>query len=114
MKGGFSQDGFACQERLRDPLRYLNGPFVVPIVAIRKGGEKAGVRDARHGREKPLREERSRGPLIDPASRMNGRRRPVALAFSSCSRTIRPWESPVRAAVVASQAANCLVRRTVI
>jgi len=45
---------------------------------------------------------------------LNGRSRPPVLAFSSCSRMIRPCDTPVRWAVAASHAASCLVRRTVI
>ena len=102
------------QQRCCDLLRHLHRPLVVPIVAVCEPHEKAGVGDGLQEREKPFRDERSRGPRTDPASRMKGRPRPPVLAFSSCSRTMRPWDSPVRSAVAASQAANCLVRRTVI
>jgi hypothetical protein len=84
---------------------------MMPVVAVGKGDQKARVRDAFHDREKPFREDRSRGPLIDPASRMNGRTEPPDFARSSCSRMIRPCDTPVRAAVSSSQAASSLVRR---
>ena len=86
----------------------------MPVVAVGEGDEKTSVCDAFHDRENPFREDRSRGPLIDPASRINGRTEPPDFARSSCSRMIRPCETPVCAAVSSSQAASSLVRRTVI
>jgi hypothetical protein len=93
---------------------HADGPLVMPVMAVGKGDQKTRVRDAFHDREKPFREDRSRGPLMDPASRMNGRTEPPALARSSCSRMIRPCDTPVCAAVSSSQAASSLVRRIVI
>ena len=87
---------------------------MVPVVTVGEGDKKTGIRDPFHERENPFREERSRGPLTDPASRMNARAGPPVLARSSCSRMIRPCDIPLCAAVSSSQAASSLGRRTVI
>ena len=46
---------------------------MVLIAAIAKRDQKPGIRNCFHLRENPLREERSGGPPIAPARRMNGR-----------------------------------------
>lgn len=97
-----------------DLLGHADGPPMVPIVAVRERDEEAGIGNAFHERANPLREDRSRGPRTEPASRMNDCRGLPALALSSCSRTILPWATPVLAATCSSHAASSLVRRTVI
>jgi len=57
-------------------------------------------------REKPFREERSRGPRTVPASLRKAWRGLAALAFSSCSRTIRPCGTPALRADSSSQSAS--------
>ena len=49
-----------------------------------------------------------------PASRMNRWPDCILRAFSSCSRTIRPWDTPVRAAACSSHADISFGIRTVI
>jgi hypothetical protein len=71
VKRGFSQDGFASQERFRNSFCNLERPGVVEVVAIPKRNDKSCVRDSLHRREKPFREERLTGPLIFPASLRN-------------------------------------------
>ncbi len=51
----------------------VESPAVIPVAPIAKGDEKAGIRNRFHLRENPLRAERSAGPSIFPASRINGR-----------------------------------------
>jgi hypothetical protein len=102
MKGRFREYGFAGEERLGDLLRHLDGPVVMIVVTIGERDKKAGVCDAVHERENPFRDERLRAPLTDPARRINRRSVPPAFASSSCSRTIRPWDTPVLAAVSSS------------
>jgi hypothetical protein len=114
MKRRFGEHSFTGEERFRDLLGDSDGPVVMPVVAIGKCDKKTSVCNAFHEREKPLRDERSRAPFTDPASRMNGRSTPPAFARSSCSRTIRPCEIPVLAAVSSNQSASSFVRRTVI
>ena len=83
MKGRLGQDGFAAQERLRQALRHLDGPFVVAVSPVRERDQESGVRYALHDREKPFRDERSLGPRTVPASRMNAWFEALAFAFSS-------------------------------
>jgi hypothetical protein len=63
---------------------------MVSIVAISKGDEEPGIRDAVHERENPLRLERSFGPRTVPAKRMKACAPLLLLAFSSWSRTTFP------------------------
>jgi hypothetical protein len=91
-----------------------DAPRVVSIVAIPECNEKPVFAMAPHVRKKPLRRERSRGPLTAPASFMKARLELTAIAFSSCSRTMRLFEIPVRLAVSSSQATASDGRRMVI
>src|SRR6266568_2429507 len=79
---------------------------MVLVVSIAERNDKACVGDAFHEREKPFREDKSRGPATFPAKRRKGRLSFRALAFSSCSRTMRPAGTPVRREVSSSQSAN--------
>jgi hypothetical protein len=45
---------------------------VVLVGSVRERDQEAGVGNALHGRENPLRDDSVRDPLIDPARRMNG------------------------------------------
>jgi hypothetical protein len=83
------------------------------IGPIGEGNQEAGIRDALHERENPLRLERFFGPRTLPASRMKVWAPLVVLAFSNWSRTSFPWDTPLLAAVSSSQAARSLVRRIV-
>jgi len=83
MERRFGKNRLTGQQWRRNLLRYLHCPFVIPIATVRECHEKARVGDALHECEKPFRDERSRGPRTDPASRMKARPRPAALAFSS-------------------------------
>src|SRR4029434_958287 len=73
----------------------------------------AGVPNPLHDRENPLRVERSLGPRTVPARRIKAWALLLALAFSNWSRTSLPCETPLLAAVVASQAASSLLNRMV-
>jgi len=114
VKPRFCQDCLTGQERLADLLSHANRPLVMAIVAVGEGDEEPGIRNAPHERANPLREDRSRGPRTEPASRMNDCRGLPVLAFSSWSRTILPWGTPVFAATCSSHAASSLGTRTVI
>lgn len=83
------------------------------VSAIAKGNDETGVGNSFHRREKPLREERSEGPLILPACRRK-RWFPFSdLALSNCWRMIRPTGKPVRRETSFSQASSSSVRRMV-
>ena len=71
MKCAFGKDSITSQKRLRDLIREPNRPVVILVVTIRECHKKSGIGDAFHDREKPLRDERSRGPDTLPAQRMN-------------------------------------------
>jgi len=114
MKGGLRQDSLAREERLRDLLDYPYRPLVMPVVAVGKGDEEPGVGDALHGREKPLRDERSRAPRTEPASLRKACRLLAARAFSSWSRTILPCGTPAFRADSSSHSASSWLRRTVL
>lgn len=83
MKCGFRQDGFARQERVVDLSSDANRPVVVNIAAIGKRDEETGIGDTDHARENPFRRERSFGPSMVPANRMNRRVPRVFRARSS-------------------------------
>jgi hypothetical protein len=70
VKSALRQNGFAGQQRFRYPTRDADGPVVVSIVSIGKSDEEAGIRNALHERENPLRLERSFGPRTVPAKRI--------------------------------------------
>jgi hypothetical protein len=115
MKGCFCQHCFAGQQWLSDLLCHAHGPLVMHVPATGKRNQKAGIRDAFHCFENPLRVERSRVPLrILPARRMNffdelSRDR----ARSRCCRTSSPCEIPVRAEVSSIHVARLFGRRIV-
>ena len=70
VKSGLRQNGFAGQQRFGDPTGDAHSPVVVSVVSIGKGDEETGIRNALHGRENPLRLERSFGPRTVPAKRI--------------------------------------------
>ena len=114
MKGSLGKDRFASQQRLGDPAGNAHRPVVMFVVSIGKGDQETGVRNTFHERENPLRVERSVEPRTLPAKRMKACAPLLALAFSNWSRTRLPRATPLLAAVVSSQAASSLSRRTVI
>jgi hypothetical protein len=71
MKGSFRKDGLACQKWFSDSTGELASPPMMLIVAIPECDKEASVGDTFHRLEKPLREDRSGGPLILPACRRN-------------------------------------------
>jgi hypothetical protein len=56
---------------------------VVLVGAIEERDQQSGVGDAGHGRVKPFRDDKSRGPRTAPANRMNDLVPPAARARSS-------------------------------
>jgi len=86
---------------------------MIEVPTVLERHPKTGVGDCIHLREKPLRIERSLGPAMAPAWRRNGR--PAAFrAFSSSSRTMRPFGKPASRAVWSSHFARSSGSRTVI
>ena len=83
VKRALGQDCLAGEEGLGHALRDSEGPRMVPVSGVREGHEEPGVGDALHGRANPFREDRSFGPRIFPASRMNGRRAAPDFAIAS-------------------------------
>jgi hypothetical protein len=63
------QHGFTSEQGLGDTLGYADRPGMVRVIPVGEGYEKAGVDDSFHGREKPLRLDRSSGPSKAPAKR---------------------------------------------
>lgn len=104
---------FASQQWFRHCGRKLRRPLVVLVIGIRKRHEEARVSDTLQDRENPLRIERSRTPQTAPASLMNEGALPPSRAFSSCSRTMRPFGTPDCFEACSSQIASSLVRRIV-
>src|SRR5437868_13142084 len=100
MEGGLGEDRLAGEQRSFNLLCHRSRPAVVRVVAIGEGEQKAGVSDAFHLREKPLRRERSAGPSTAPARLMKAWSLSLDSDFarSNCSRTIRPAGMPVRRA----------------
>ncbi len=86
---------------------------MVLVSAIAESYEKAGIGNRFHLPEKPFLADRFAGPVIAPASRINGWLSDF-LAFSSSSRMMRPLGTPVLRAVSSSHWANSLGIRTVI
>ena len=78
---------------------------MVVIVPVPKRHQKTGVRDRLHLREKPLRVERPAGPATAPAKRRK-RRLAEFRAFSSSSRMMRPFDTPVLRAAWFSHSAR--------
>ena len=114
MESGFGQNRLTGEQRVRHLLGDGHGPFVMLIASIGKGDEKSRVGDAFHAVEKPLRRDKVRGPLTDPAKRINDRPPLAALAFSNCSRTICPCATPDFLAASSNQEASSFPRRIVI
>lgn len=114
MKCRLRQHWFAGQQRFSHKFRHCERPIVIGVGSVGESDEKAGVRNAPHDFENPLRLDKSFGPRTEPASRINARFASAALAFSICSRISWPWDMPVRAVVSSSHFARSLVRRMVI
>src|SRR5688572_12091122 len=79
---------FTGEKRFGNLYGEFDGPGVMLIVAVGKCDEESGIGDSLHGREKPLRAERSLGPRTAPARRRNVLGDPCFIAFSSWSRMI--------------------------
>jgi len=94
VKCGLRKHSLASQQRFAEASRYLGGPPMVSVVAIRKRHQKSRVGNSLHERENPLRAERSRAPRTEPASLINDGDFPLFRALSSCSRTMRPLGIP--------------------
>src|ERR1017187_9808657 len=73
LKGAFRQHGVARNQGFSDLLRDFNRPVVMVVVAVAEANQETGIGYCLHGREKPLRLERSLGPSTAPARRRNGR-----------------------------------------
>jgi hypothetical protein len=82
-EGRFGENGLARQQGRRYLLGESDGPLMVAVVSIRECDQEACVGNPCHDFEKPVRDERSWGPLTEPASRMNPLELPV-FARSSC------------------------------
>jgi hypothetical protein len=116
MKCRFGQNGLARQDRPRDSLCYFKSPIAKLVSRPHKGYEKPRVRDDVHLREKPLREERSGGPITVPAYFIHGCSfsvQSLESVVSKASRTTRPTGSPVRRATCRRRSSNSLGRRIV-
>jgi hypothetical protein len=115
VKSRLGKNGFARQQWCLDVIRNSDRPIVILVSFGRESDEESGIRNAVHDLEKPLRFERSRDPLMIPASFINGfDEDELAFAFSSCSRISRPCDTPVVSAVCSSHSARSFVSRTVI
>ena len=101
VKDRLCQHGFTGEERTLYSPCNLNRPFMVPVIAVAKSYKQ------------PVREERSAGPAIFPASFMKGRTS-APRARSNCSRMILPCETPIVAAVASNHSARSSGSRTVI
>ena len=112
MKCGLGQNRFTRQEWIVNLVCESDGPVVVLISPVSESDKEAGIGDTLHLLEKPFRDERSAGPDTFPARRRNGRVS-TCRAFSSCSRMIFPWDTPVLAAVASSHSARSSGRRMV-
>src|SRR5437016_1401519 len=73
MKCRFRQNRFTREQWIGNLARDVNSPVVVLIVPIPKRNQEAGIRDALHFLEKPLRDDRLAGPATFPANRRKGR-----------------------------------------
>ena len=98
VKRALGQHGVASEQRVGNLRRQFHGPFVVLVVPVCKGHDETRIRDTFHALEKPFREERFRGPVTAPASRMKALPSD-SRAFSNCCRMIRPCGIPVFFAV---------------
>jgi len=68
LKGSFGQNSFARQQGFGNSLCDIHGPNMVLVVPSGECPYEAGIGDAFHERENPLREETSGGPpVIAPA-----------------------------------------------
>ena len=111
MKGGFCEHRLTREQRFGNLRSQMQCPLVVGIAAINKRDQKSGIGDAFQAREKPLRLERFFGPFTLPARRMNPWLAAAVRAFSNCSRTNLPFDTPDLAAVSSSQAASSSLTR---
>ena len=111
MKGGFCEHRFTRKQRFGNLRSQMQRPLVVGIATINKRDQKTGIGDAFQAREKPLRLDRPFGPFMLPARRMNPWLAAAVRAFSNCSRTNLPFDTPDLAAVSSSQAATSSLTR---
>ena len=111
MKGGFCEHRFTRKQRFGNLRSQMQRPLVVGIATINKRDQKTGIGDAFQAREKPLRLDRPFGPFMLPARRMNPWLAAAVRAFSNCSRTNLPFDTPDLAAVSSSQAASSSLTR---
>jgi hypothetical protein len=111
MEGRFREHRLAGKQRLGNLCGQMQRPLVVGVTAINKRDQKPGIGDAFQAREKPLRLERFFGPFTLPARRINPWLAAVTRAFSSCSRTNLPFDTPDLAAVSSSQTASSSLTR---
>ena len=111
MKGGFCEHRLTGKQRLGNLRSQMQRPLVVGIATINERDEKPGIGDAFQAREKPLRMDRPFGPFTLPARRINPWLAAVFRAFSNCSRTNLPFDTPDLAAVSSSQAASSSLTR---
>jgi hypothetical protein len=105
---------FTSQQWFRHSSRELRCPLVMLVIGIRKCHQEPRVSNSLQDRENPLRLERSRTPRTEPASLINEGSLPPSRAFSSCSRTMRPFGTPDCLDACSSQSASSLVSRIVI
>ena len=110
-KGGFCEHRFTRKQRFGNLRSQMQRPLVVGIATIHKRDQKTGIGDAFQAREKPLPLDRPFGPFTLPARRINPWLAAVFRAFSSCSRTNLPFDTPDLAAVSSSQAASSSLTR---
>ncbi len=83
MKCGLGQNRFTSEQRLGNPGRHIHGPGVMPVISVGECDEKAGIGDAFHVRENPLRFDRFFGPRTLPAKRIKACLALLVLAFSN-------------------------------
>jgi hypothetical protein len=111
MEGRFREHRLAGKQRLGNLRSQMQRPLVVGVTAINKRDQKPSIGDTFQLREKPLRLERFFGPFTLPARRINPWLAAAIRAFSSCSRTNLPFDTPDLAAVSSSQAASSSLTR---
>lgn len=111
MKSRFGEHRLTGKQRLGNLRGQMQCPLMVGIAAIDKRDQKSGIGDTFQVREKPLRLERFFGPFTLPARRINPWLAVAIRAFSSCSRTNLPFDTPDLAAASSSQAASSSLTR---
>jgi len=116
MKCGFGQNSLAGQNGPSNSLCHFESPIAKLVSRTNQSYEEPGVRDDVHLREKPLREERSGGPITVPAYFIHGcslSAGSLESVVSRDSRTTRPTGSPMRRATCRRRSRSSLGRRTV-